>query len=105
MPTIQNAPSLTELAREVREACQAARQSSLTALDHIFRAGEALNKAQEQVTGNWKQWLRKSCCLGVSTALLYQRIARHRVEIETRAKDDPNYKWDCHGDQAPAAPA
>jgi hypothetical protein len=91
VPTIQNAPSLTELAREVREACQAARQSSLTALDHIFRAGEALNKAQKQVTGNWKRWLRESCSFGVSTALLYQRIARHRAEIEVKAKEDPNF--------------
>jgi hypothetical protein len=91
MLTIENAPSLTELAREIREACQAARQSGLTALDHIFRAGEALNKAQEQVTGNWKRWLRESCFLGVSTALLYQRIARHRAEIETKAKEDPSF--------------
>jgi hypothetical protein len=91
MFTIENAPSLTELAREVREACQAARQSGLTALHHVFRAGEALNKAQEQVTGNWKRWLRESCFLGVSTALLYQRIARHRAEIETKAKEDPNF--------------
>jgi hypothetical protein len=91
MSAIENAPSLTELARQVREACQAARQSGLTALDHIFRAGEALNKAQEQVRGNWKRWLRESCFLGVSTALLYQRIARHRAEIETKAKEDPNF--------------
>jgi hypothetical protein len=43
------------------------------------------------VTGNWKRWLRESCFLGVSTALLYQRIARHRAEIETKAKEDPSF--------------
>jgi hypothetical protein len=88
---IENASSLTPLAHQIREACQAVRQSGLTALDHIFRAGEALNKAQEQVTGNWKQWLRESCSLGVSTALLYQQISRHRAEIETEAKANPNF--------------
>jgi hypothetical protein len=91
MTMIENASSLTELAREIREACQAARRSGLTALDHIFRAGEALSKAQEQVTGNWKRWLRENCFLGVSTALLYQRIAHHRGEIETKAKEDPSF--------------
>jgi hypothetical protein len=91
MTMIENASSLTELAHVIREACQAARQSGLTALDHIFRAGEALNKAQEQGTCNWKQWLRESCFLGVSTALLYQRIARHRAEIEIEAKANPNF--------------
>jgi hypothetical protein len=37
MLTIENAPSLTELAREIREACQAAQQSGLTALDHLAK--------------------------------------------------------------------
>jgi hypothetical protein len=43
------------------------------------------------VTGNWKRWLRESCFLGVSTALLYQRIARRRAEIEANAKEDPSF--------------
>jgi hypothetical protein len=35
---------------------------------------------------NWKKWLRDNCFLSVSTAQLYQQLARHRDEIEAEVE-------------------
>lgn len=73
---------LDELAATVRDELRAAKVALSNALDHVLNAGDALNTAQERVSTNWKSWLRDNCLLGVSTALLYQQLARHRAEIE-----------------------
>ena len=74
--------TLDELAQRVRASCQAARGAWSNALGHVLDAGDALNEAQGRVSTGWKQWLKNNCFLGVSTALLYQQLARHRAEIE-----------------------
>jgi hypothetical protein len=51
-------------------------------LHQDLAVGDALIEAQARVSSNWKQWLRENCFLSVRTALLYQRLARHRAEIE-----------------------
>jgi hypothetical protein len=48
-----------------------------------MNAGDALAAAQKKVSGNWKSWLRENCFLSVDTALVYQRLARRREQIET----------------------
>jgi hypothetical protein len=75
--------TLDELAGHVRVCCEAIRKAGLTALDHALNAGDDLNEAQTRVSTNWKRWLRENCgFVAVSTALLYQRLARHRPTIE-----------------------
>jgi hypothetical protein len=73
---------LDQLARQVREAIEAAQKAGATVLRHAMDAGDALNQAQARVSTNWKQWLRRNCFLRVRTAQLYQQLARHRDEIE-----------------------
>jgi len=74
--------SLAELAQMIRESMDHARTAWSNALGHVLDAGDALNAAQEQVAKkqvtNWKKWLRDNCFLSVSTAQLYQQLARHR---------------------------
>jgi hypothetical protein len=75
---------LDELATTIRAALEAARQARSNALGYALRAGDALNAAQERVSSGWKQWLRANCFLSLSTAQLYQQLARHRSEIEAK---------------------
>ena len=82
--------SLAELAQMIRESMDHARTAWSNALGHGLDAGDALNAAQEQVANkqvtNWKKWLRDNCFLSVSTAQLYQQLARHRDEIEAEVE-------------------
>jgi hypothetical protein len=86
----QDNESLEELARRVRTSCQAARAAWSNALGHTLDAGDALNEAQNRVSTGWKRWLRENCLLGVSTAQLYQQLARHREEIEAEMARVPD---------------
>jgi hypothetical protein len=82
---------LAELARRVREAHAAVRQASRTVLDRALAAGDALITAQVKISAkNWRVWLRDNCFLGVSTAFLYQQLARHRTEIEAELERVPH---------------
>jgi hypothetical protein len=86
-----NTQDLAELARQIRQAHAAVRQASLTALDRALAAGDALITAQAKVSSkNWKTWLRENCFLGISTACLYQQLARHRTEIEAELERVPH---------------
>jgi hypothetical protein len=73
---------IDELAATIRREFDEVRRAGCNALHHAMKAGDALNDAQERVTGNWKRWLRENCFVGVRTAFLYQRLARHRDQIE-----------------------
>jgi hypothetical protein len=80
----QAEPSLDDLARQIRTWVAEIHQACLTALGHAMDCGDALNEAQSRISGGgWKRWLRENCLLGVSTAQLYQQLARHREEIES----------------------
>jgi hypothetical protein len=56
----------------------------------VLDAGDALNEAQGRVSTNWKRWIRDNCFLAVSTAQLYQHLARHRAEIEDKLAEFPD---------------
>jgi len=73
---------LEDLARQVRAGLELARRERCNALHHDLDVGDALLEAQARVSTGWKRWLRENCFLSVRTALLYQRLARHRDEIE-----------------------
>jgi hypothetical protein len=73
---------LDDFARLIRAGLAAARKDRCNALHHDLDVGDALNAAQQRVTTGWKRWVREHCFLSVRTALLYQRLARHRAEIE-----------------------
>jgi hypothetical protein len=81
---VKVAPTLDtdELATEVRRELEEVRRAGCSVLHHALNAGDALNAAQKQVTGNWKRWLKEHCFLSVRTALVYQQLARHRSQIE-----------------------
>jgi hypothetical protein len=81
---------LEQLARQIREHREAARRVGLTLLGHLLDAGDALNEAQQRVSTGWKRWLRENCFLSVSTAQLYQQLARNRTEIEEKLRNDPD---------------
>jgi hypothetical protein len=86
----QDETSLDDLARQVRAWVAEIRKACLTALDHAMNCGDALNAAQERVSTGWKKWLRENCRLAVSTAHLYQQLARHREEIEAEISRVPD---------------
>ena len=73
---------LDELARQIRAGLELARRERCNALHHDLDIGDALLEPQARVSSGWKRWLRENCFLSVRTALLYQRLARHRAEIE-----------------------
>jgi hypothetical protein len=73
---------LPALAQQVREAHSAVQKAGGALLHHAMVAGDALIAAQQKVSSNWKRWLRENCFLSVDTALVYQRLARHREQIE-----------------------
>jgi hypothetical protein len=76
----QDLPTLTQRIRDEHRAAQAAGGALL---HHAMNAGDALIAAQAKVSGNWKSWLRQNCCfLSVPTALVYQRLAKRRGQIE-----------------------
>jgi hypothetical protein len=77
-----NTQDLPALAQQIREAHSAVQKAGAALLHHAMAAGDALITAQVKVTGNWKTWLREHCFLGVRTALIYVRLARHRAIIE-----------------------
>jgi crossover junction endodeoxyribonuclease RuvC len=72
---------LETLAERIRAACQAAQKAWSNALGHALDAGDALNEAQRHVLIGWKPWLEENH-ICVSTAQLYQQLARHRAELE-----------------------
>jgi hypothetical protein len=82
--------TLDDLASAVRRCCEEIRNASLTALGHALDAGDYLIEAQSRVSINWKEWLRANCFLAVSTAQLYQQLARHRAEIEAEITRFPD---------------
>jgi hypothetical protein len=86
----QDSVPLEELARQIRTWVAEIRRACLTALDHALDCGDALNEAQSRVSTGWKRWLRENCLLGVSTAQLYQQLARHREEIEAETARVPD---------------
>jgi hypothetical protein len=81
LPALVN-PDLDVLAVTIRRELDEVRRAGCSALRHAMKAGDALNTAQGAVTGNWKRWLRNNCFLSTRTALVYQRLARHRDQIE-----------------------
>jgi hypothetical protein len=79
-----------ELAATIRREFEEVRRAGCNALHHAMKAGDALNDAQERITGNWKRWLRENCFVSVRTAFLYQRLARHRDQIEAAMSAYPS---------------
>jgi hypothetical protein len=73
---------LPTLAKIIRNEHRAVHSAGAALLHHAMAAGDALITAQAKVAGNWKLWLRENCFLGVRTALIYVRLARHRAVIE-----------------------
>lgn len=86
-----NAEQLTldELAERIRTHVSEIRKASLTVLDHVLDCGDDLNASQSRVSIPWIKWLRENCSMGKSTALLYQRLANHRDEIEAEMSRKP----------------
>jgi hypothetical protein len=82
--------NLADLAERIRVELQAAKIAWNNALGHALNIGQALLAAQPLVSGNWKRWLRDNCALSVSTAQLYQQLARHRDEIEAEISRAPD---------------
>jgi hypothetical protein len=81
--------NLAALAERIRTELHAAKTAWHNALGHALNVGQALLDAQGLVQGNWKRWLRGHCSLSVSTAQLYQQLARHRDEIEAEISRAP----------------
>jgi hypothetical protein len=88
-PQTKQQDGLAALAGRIRAECQAAQRAWSNALGHVLDAGDLLIQAQRHVSTNWKAWLREHCFMGVSTAQLYQQLARHRQEIEAELSRAP----------------
>src|SRR5262249_44824502 len=75
--------SLDQLANRVREARRRLRQTGGALLYQAMSIGDILDEAQTRIdVPNWKKWLQHNCSLSVASALVYQRLARRRGEVE-----------------------
>jgi hypothetical protein len=81
---------LDAIAHRVRDHLHQIQRTLGLTLGHILDVGDLLNAAQVDVTSNWKRWLKEQCLLSVSTAQLYQQLARHRAEVENALSLFPN---------------
>jgi hypothetical protein len=51
-------------------------------------AGEALIQAKAAVPdGTWLSWLKRHCTVSDRTAQLYMRLAEHKLQLETEARE------------------
>jgi hypothetical protein len=89
-PSPQAAESLDDLAVRIRAEFTAVRKAVGLTIDHAMIAGDLLNDAQKRVSISWKKWLIGNR-LAVSTAFLYQRLARHRSVIEAAMASNPDF--------------
>jgi len=96
----QAGADLPELARKIRDGLHAVEKCMSNALDRALDVGNLLNAAQHQhhnhsgvraahLVSSWKSWLRDECSIAVSTACLYQQLARHREGIEAEMSRVP----------------
>jgi hypothetical protein len=93
-PVVQNSHRsvpLEDLARRIRDAHRAVQAATANALAAAFEAGEGLIKARACVSDGWEDWVQANCRFGASTARLYVQLARGRVEIEAKIKEDPDF--------------
>jgi hypothetical protein len=84
----RGALALSALAKEIRQAHEAALASARTSLQHARRAGELLMRAKAEVPhGGWLPWLKASCP-GISerTAQAYMQVSAHWEEITAKAQ-------------------
>jgi hypothetical protein len=81
-----DAQDLSTLAKTIRDEHRAVQAAGGALLHHAMNAGDGLIVAQEKVSGTWKSWLNEHCLLSVHTALVYQRLARHREQIEAEVE-------------------
>jgi hypothetical protein len=88
-PAPQEHLSLDDLAHRIRTEFAAVRKAAGLTLGHAMTAGDYLNQAQERVTTNWKKWLHDNHII-VSTAQLYQQLARYRPVIEAAMALNPD---------------
>src|SRR5262249_54804932 len=81
-PAPHRQDDLADLARQIRDHHRQIQRTLGLTLGQMLDTGDLLIAAQGLVQSNWKKWLRTECFLGVSTAQLYQQLARHRHAIE-----------------------
>src|SRR5262249_3142380 len=81
-PPAHGQDARADLARQIRDHHRQIQRTLGLTLGQMLDTGDLLIAAQGLVQSNWKKWLRTECFLGVSTAQLYQQLARHRHAIE-----------------------
>jgi hypothetical protein len=81
--------SLTDLAARIRAEHTAVATALKDSVKHAIVAGELLIEAKAQVShGQWLPWLRDHCTISERTAQLYIRVAKNRVEVEAKIRND-----------------
>jgi hypothetical protein len=86
--------NLTELAATICAELRNEAKAGAAVLHHAMAAGDALNLVQanlHKTNLTWKRWLREHCLISVRTALVRQRLARHREEIEAEVQRVGDY--------------
>jgi hypothetical protein len=83
--------TLDLLAERIRVGHAGVRSASANALAVALDVGDALLEARNRVSSGWERWLHESCHLALSTARLYQALAKHRPEIEAELEEDPEF--------------
>jgi hypothetical protein len=79
---------LTDLAVKIKAEHAAAAEAVKRTVTHALAAGELLLKAKAQPQlkhGQWLPWLRDHCGIAERTAQLYMRLARSKVELESKS--------------------
>lgn len=82
MGASSGAPTLDDLAGQIRDEIAAAEDGHRTALEHAIRAGELLTQAKAQMThGEWLPWLRKNFDADRRTATNYMTLVANEKHV------------------------
>jgi transposase len=78
--TVEDVESTTALLLQVfQREHEAAVEAGTTAIEHMIRAGEALNQIKKEIPrGEWAQWLSENVDLSPCVPRLYMRFARYQ---------------------------
>jgi hypothetical protein len=77
---------IRDLASQIRSEHLAVKEAVRNSFEHAIKCGDLLLEAKAKVAhGKWLPWLESECGINERTAQRHMRVARHRLEIETKS--------------------
>jgi len=86
---------VADLATKINEEHQACCQAATSAVEHAMRVGDLLLEAKAGCGhGEWQIWLAEHFDGSPRTARAYMRLAKHRVQVETKRQTSASLSID-----------